>query len=80
MSCATQHTGHLLSAYLSLWLEENRNVVTPRAFAWTHFPFLSFSLAIAQLSVYLHPTCFWLPCSLSSSSASSRFSCSMGSS
>lgn len=81
VSCATQHTCHLLSTHQSLWLEETRSMVTARAFAWTHFPCLSFSLAVAQFSVYLHPVCFWLsPHSLSSSSASSRLSCFMGSS
>lgn len=45
-------------------------MVMPRAFAWTHFPRMAFSLALAQFSAYLHPVRFQLPCSLSSSSAS----------
>lgn len=47
VSCAAQHTGHLLPTHQSLCLVENRSVVMPRAFAWTHFPCLHFSLAIA---------------------------------
>lgn len=44
--CYTAHWLPLINAS-DLWMEEDGSVVTPRAFAWTHFPCLFFSLAIA---------------------------------
>lgn len=43
VSCATQHAGHLLSTHQTCgWRGIGVSVVTPRAFAWTHFPCLFF--------------------------------------
>lgn len=47
------HTCHLLSTHQSLWLEETRSMVTARAFAWTHFPCLSFSLLLSFLFIFI---------------------------
>lgn len=67
--CYTAHGPPLINAS-DLWIEEDRSVCLD---SLSMSDFFFFSLAFLCF-VYLHPVCFWLSCSLSSSSASSPLS------